>query len=248
MEEKIFEAIVLGYRKIIDQRYQYEHLEKQYELPSSIDAVMVSRIREYFLEYIYPGIERREELDAAFDSLDDYVKQPRKLMSILLDSSKLIFRYGVQLPKILGAGLKALHTFNAASKFENQLINAAIDKGLQAPFESDEIGDLIRSLPRTEIDQFIDNGKQLFATLYDRKTVKSIKEILHFLAKKMKEKQEVYSSEEIRGIELGLEMVQKGDTLFAELSDEVQKNIIDMIIQIERDALDEIYLKKPSGG
>jgi hypothetical protein len=57
----------------------------------------------------------------------------------------------------------------------------------------------------------------------------------------MKEKEEFYTSNEIRGIELGLELLLKGDLLFNELSKEDQEGVVELVIKIERDALDEIY-------
>ncbi|MFK7979352.1 MAG: hypothetical protein AB8G86_05190, partial [Saprospiraceae bacterium] len=47
------------------------------------------------------------------------IQQPKKLLRILLDSGRLIFKYGRHLPKILNAGLKALRSFRTATQFEN---------------------------------------------------------------------------------------------------------------------------------
>jgi len=54
---------------------------------------------------------------------------------------------------------------------------------------------------------------------------------------KMREKEGSYTSNEIRGLELLL----KGDLLFNKLSEEDQERMVEMVIKIERDALDEIY-------
>ena len=90
-------------------------------------------------------------------------------------------------------------------------------------------------------EDFIDSCKRLFETLHDRRLVKNLKEILSFLIKKMKEKEGSYTSNEIRGLELGLELLLKGDLLFNKLSEEDQERMVEMVIKIERDALDEIY-------
>ena len=54
---------------------------------------------------------------------------------------------------------------------------------------------------------------------------------------KMREKEGSQPSNEIRGLELLL----KGDLLFNKLSEEDQERMVEMVIKIERDALDEIY-------
>ncbi|MFT4754254.1 MAG: hypothetical protein ACI85Q_001811 [Salibacteraceae bacterium] len=240
-EDKILEEVIIGYRNVINQRYNFKKLEKKYSLPETIDEKLVSQIKDYFLGYIYPGIEKRKELNAAFQSLDDYVRDPKKLFRILVDSSRLLFRYGVHLPKILNTGLKALNTFKAARKFEEKLAEKAREKRISPPYKLKKINTLIESISRKEIEDFIDNCKRLFETLHNRKLVKTIKEILSYLIKKMKEKEEFYTSNEIRGIELGLELLLKGDLLFNELSKEDQEGVVELVIKIERDALDEIY-------
>jgi hypothetical protein len=239
--DKVLEEVIIGYRNVVSQRYQYENLEKKYRLPEIIDDKRVSQIRDYFLGYIYPEIEKRKELNAAFESLDDYVRHPKKLFRILFDSSKLLFSYGVHLPKILNTGLKALNTFKAATKFEDKLAGIARQNRIIPPYEIGKINTFIRSISRKEIEDFIDSCKRLFETLHDRRLVKNLKEILSFLIKKMKEKEGSYTSNEIRGLELGLELLQKGDLLFNKLSEEDQERMVEMVIKIERDALDEIY-------
>lgn len=235
--DKVLEEVIIGYRNVVSQRYQYENLEKKYRLPEIINDKRVSQIRDYFLGYIYPDIEKRKELNAAFESLDDYIKHPKKLFRILLDSSKLLFSYGVHLPKILNTGLKALNTFKAATKFEDKLAGIARENRIIPPYEIGKINTFIRSISRKEIEDFIDSCKRLFETLHDRRLVKNLKEILSFLIKKMKEKEGSYTSNEIRGLELLL----KGDLLFNKLSEEDQERMVEMVIKIERDALDEIY-------
>ena len=98
--EKIAEDIIEGYRNTIYQRYQYQNIKHQYDIPESINEETVNLLRNYFLNYIYPEFNKRAELNESFKSLDNYIKHPKKLLSILLDTSNLIFKYGIHLPKI----------------------------------------------------------------------------------------------------------------------------------------------------
>lgn len=234
-------GIITAYRKQIEKRYNYKKLVAKYDIPDSFDEDRVELFRNYFLEHIYPPPEKRAELDEAFESLDDYIKKPEKLLRILLDSGSLIFKHGRHLPKILRAGLKALKSFRIANAFERKLVNKAIKKDLTAPYSKANLEELIRSLSREDIDQFIENNRSLFDTLHDRKLVKKVQEIVDHLTKKMKLRPEIYSAKEINGLEIGQTIIKQGDLLFDQLSNEDQDQIFEYVLQIEKEFLEGLF-------
>ena len=241
VDDLILNQIIIGYRELITQRYQYENLQTKYALPVTMDKQLVKRLRTYFLDYIYPDIKKRAELNKAFKSLNDYIENPKKLIRILFDSSKLLFTHGIHLPKILNTGLKALSTYKTATKFEYTLAEKAIENQISGPFDIIKIKSLLHSISRKEIDAFIESCQLLFKTLHDRKLMNHLKEIISYLIKKMKDKTNIYSPSEIKGLEFGMELLMKGDFLFNQLTPTDQQRMIELIIKIETDALNEIY-------
>lgn len=240
-KENIIEEIIIGYRQTIASRYQYQNIKANFELPKTITKVTVDELRHYFLDYIYPDFEKRQELNAAFESLDDYIKHPHKLFGILKDAFKLVFKYGRHLPKILSAGLDAMKTFQAATKFENNMVTEAIKNKIEAPYVAEKIDALIKLLSREEIDQFIASSETLFDILHDRALIKKIKEVLLYLILMMKKKPQTYSQNQIKGLEIGYELIIEGDKLFTKLSAEDQKNFVHLITEIETRNLDRIF-------
>lgn len=240
-KENILKELIEGYRNLIHQRYQYQNIIHKYDVPEAIDEATVNRIRDYFLNYIYPDYDKRVELNEAFESLDTYIKRPEKLFRMLLDSIRLFFKYGTHIPKILNTGLKALKSFRAASGFENHLAEMAIKHEVSPPFDKDKINDLLRHLSREEIEQFIETSESLLFVFRDKKLIQEIVEILSYLIKRMKEKKNLYSENEIKGIELGLEMLMKGDALFNQFSFNHQQLLIQLIIKTERSILDNVF-------
>ncbi|WP_411893317.1 hypothetical protein [Winogradskyella sp. A2] len=236
-KENILEAIIEGYRNSIHQRYQYQNIKDKYEIPESIDEKTVNILRNYWLNYIYPDCNKRRELNEAFTSLDDFIKHPKKLLRLLLDATKLIFNYGRHLPKILTSGLKAMKTFKAAERFENGLVDEAIKNKIEAPYDASKINALIRLLPRKEIEKFIDISQSLFEILHDRVQIEKIKEIIQYLILAMKKNEESYAFSQIRGLEIGLEMLTEGDKLFTQLTKEDQRKLVYLITEIEKDML-----------
>ncbi len=240
-EVVILKGIIVAYRHIIEERYQYEKLKEKHALPPTITKDQINEIRSYFLTYIYPEFEKRKQLNEAFESLDDYIKNPRKLLQILIDSSSIIFKYGRHLPKILNSGIKALRSFRDANRFENQIVSAAERSKQQPPFDTATIYSFIRKLSREEIDQFIESSSLLFEILHDRQQVQKIIDIMAALISKMKANTNTYSKEEIAGLEIGYELISKGNVLFENLGKENQEQLIDFIVHVETGSLDQIY-------
>ena len=230
-----------GREVVLKQLMRYENKKNFYDLPASIDKETVHQLREYFLNYLYPANDKRAALNEAFNSLDDYTKHPHKLLRILLDAAKLIFGYGRHLPKILQAGLNAMKTFKAASNFENNLVNEAIKNEIDAPYDLVKIDALIKLLSREEIEKFIESSQSLFEILHDKVLIKKIKEVIKHLIAAMRKNENSYSQSQIKGLEIGLEMITEGDALFNRLSTEDQKNLVLVISEIERDNLDYIF-------
>ena len=240
-KENILKEIIGGYRHLIHQRYQYQNIANKFEIPDSVDEHTVNKLRAYFLSFVYPEFSKREELNEAFESLDSYIKRPEKLLRMLLDSVKLFFTHGRQLPKILNAGLKALKSYRAATGFEEHLAKMAIKNDIHSPFDEQKINSLLKFLSREEIENFIETTESLILIFHDKKLVKEIKEVLAFLIKRMQEKKELYSVNEVKGLELGLAMLTEGDALFNQFNFNDQQQMIQLIIKVERSILDDVF-------
>lgn len=239
-KEQLLKAIIEGYREVLSERYQYENIKENFDIPATINEKIVTDFRNYYLTYVYPEYSKRKTLNDAFKSLDDYSKNPQQLITILLDTSRLIFKYGIHLPKIIKTGFKALKTFKAAENFEATFVNEAIDKKIKAPFDTEKFEVLLKSLSKKEINDFIETSQALFNTLHDRKQVKKIKEIIQHLIRVMKSKPESYSKSQIKGLEIGFELLNEGDKLFQKLTKSDQKKLIYLITDIEKDMLNKI--------
>ena len=237
----IKEEIIEGYHRLIKDRYQYDKILSRYGLPESITPERFDQLKQYFLYQMYPSVEKRRELDEAFASLDEHLRHPDHMIRIMIDSASLILKYGRHLPKILKAGFKALQSFRTVTRLEGKLQHIAEQSENVPPYTADDIRYLMIRLPREEIDAFIEDGLVLFDTIYDRELIRKILEIIDTLIFKMKKRPGVYSPAEVKGMQLGLQVLQEGDLLFQSLNPEEQKILIDFIYRIEKDAIEEIF-------
>jgi len=244
-EKEVLDGVIIGFRNLISERYQYENINTKYDIPESFDEERVDRYRNFFLDQVYPDPEKRELLDEAFKSLDNYLTHPDKLVRILLDSVAIVLRHGRSIPRLMGAGMKAFKSFRIATAFEEKLVRKAKSSGKLPPYSENDINSFITALRRKEIDDFINNTRSLLELLNDRALVREIITIIKELIARMK-KSKGYSETEIGGLEIGLEMLTEGNKLFDELSKEDQLRIFDIIIHIEVDYLEKLFAKQKS--
>lgn len=236
----VHKEIITGYRNFIYERYDFKKIKSSYDVPKSITKDVLDELRDYYLLHVYPEYAQRKALESAFSSLDTYIQKPQKLLVILLDASKIMFKYGRNIPKILTTGLKALQTFKSAQKFENTLVTEAIRLQMKGPYDAAKIKILLQSIPRKEINAFIKTSQSLFTTLQNRPLVRKIKEIIRFIIITMQKNTNHYSKEQIEGLQMGYALINKGDTLLQSLPNKEQKKLIFLITKIETDMLDGI--------
>jgi hypothetical protein len=242
-KELLLNNIIIGYRNLIEERYQYKDLKAKYDFPKTINENVVNDIKTYFLTYIYPDLEKRTELNDAFSTLDDFIKHPEKLLNLVLDSLKLLYTHGRHLPKIFNAGLKAMKSFRGAIKFENAILKKAIQENSKPPFNTLKISALIEILPYKELEEFMKNTESFFNIIYDKELVEKIKEIISYLILKMKKKPKIFSQKEITGLSLALETISKGEEMLNKLTQKDQEILIAFVLKIEKDYLQEIFSK-----
>ncbi|MBP9152021.1 MAG: hypothetical protein KBF73_07030 [Flavobacteriales bacterium] len=240
-DKEILDGVIIGFRKLINERYQFDSLKAKYELPDAFDEQRMILYRDFFLHQVYPDPENRELLEEAFKSLDDYLSHPDKMLRIVFDSASILFRFGSSIPKLMGAGIKAFKSFRIATDFESKLVRKAKNSGKLPPYSPEDVNSFITALRKRDIDEFVANVRALLELLYDRKLVREIIQILSELIAKMKKSPRSYSATEVAGLSIGLDLLKEGNRLFESLSSSEQRKILELVITIEVDVLEELF-------
>jgi hypothetical protein len=240
-DKELLDGVIIGFRNLINDRYQYATLKERYELPDSLDEERMTLYREFFLQQVYPHPERRELLEEAFRSLDDYLTHPDRMMRIVFDSAAILFRHGASIPKLLSTGIKAFRSFRVATEFEAKLVRKARSSGKLPPYSTADINAFITALRKRDIDEFVANTTELLEILYDRKLVRQLIDIMTDLIAKMKKAPRSYSETEIEGLSIGLNMLIEGNRLFDSLPPADQRRVLNVIVAIEVDVLEQLF-------
>ncbi len=240
-ETEISDHLIEMYRELVKDRYQYDYLASHYSLPSFLTEEKVGEIRDYFLHYVYPDAATRIKLNKAFESLDGHIKDTSHLLRLMMDATGLLFKYGRHLPRIFRTGIKALQSFRKVARFESLLLAAARDSNLSLPVSKDTMKRLIAQLPLAEVRDFIDGNDSLFDALMDKKLMQKTIDLMGRLIKKMKKHPQVYRIADIEGIEVGRKILEGGTKIVNGLKPSEGRAILNLIKQIESDAIDTIY-------
>lgn len=239
----VLDEIIIAYRTLITERYQYSVLKEQYSFPDSISEENVTDIKNYFLTYIYPDVNQRAILNEAFATLDNFIKNPQKLLNLAFDSFQLIFSHGKHLPKIFNSGITAIKSFRGATKFEKAIVKKAIDNNIEPPYSTATIIRLIQYLSYDEIEEFMNNTENFFNIIYDKIMVKKIKEIITFMISKMENKSNTFNANEVSSLKLALETISKGEQMLNKLTPKDQEILVNFVLKIEKDKLNEIFIQ-----
>ena len=233
--------LINKYRALIAQRYTYDAIKDNPDVPSDITQGVVDALRYYFLEDLYPEPVQREKLDAAFKQLGHYVTQPAKVWGLLGNITLAIIRFGRQFPTALRAGLTALEAHNSANKFENTLLRGAIERGFSIPVSDEQFLHCITDLPFQQVESFILDLERLFAAFTNTQLLGKTISIMQGVLAEMKKKDHLYGPTEVEAIRLGLNIMQTGYDLFKDYDEQLKKDILFFVTSSERKFLKEIY-------
>lgn len=231
-----FPKLISAYRKNIRDKYSLDRI-KAYPQFAEIREDAIERMVSYFLELLYPELKERIELDNAFASLKGFVQNPSKVFGLIGSLGLSLWRIGKYLSKAFQSGIAALSSYLTAHEFENRLLVGAKEKILNGKdiLLEENFKELLAIIPIAEAEKFRKDTVSLFRTLSNDELVDRIILILDSIIQKMKEKPSLYSSQDIKGIELGLSILTKGKKILLNLSKTEKVLVIDAINQIEKD-------------
>ncbi|MEM7179844.1 MAG: hypothetical protein AAF518_02950 [Spirochaetota bacterium] len=237
-----FAILINAYRESLVRRYSEENISRFPQL-QQVEREVIDRLVYYFLELLYPEYETRIELDNAFRSLAGFVKSPRKFLGIVGNMGYAIMKFGKHLLSGIKAGSAALSSYVTAHRFENTLFGYAepmIRAGVDLQ-EEEQFNLLVAKISYQEADEFRKNIVSLFKTLANRPLLEKIILINEHVIEKMKAATHIYSQTEIKGIEMGLDILKRGKVVFAELPEETVAIILRGIDTVEKDFFDRAY-------
>lgn len=239
--EELAAHLIEKYRQLISKRYQYERLQVMFTLSPAFNEEVVSNVRNYFLERLYPAPDKREQLNDAFETLSSYVSKPVKVFGLLGNMAAAIFKFGPLLPAAMKAGIASLETFIEAQRFEAVLLDATVARNFQPPLSDEQFSECVRQIPHKKYGQFVDKVYYLFNSMTNTRLTGKTITILESVIAKMNSKPSVYPKKDVEGIALGLETLRHGYAIFKNMDDNLKKEITDTIYDNEMNFLKSVY-------
>lgn len=236
--------VVEKFREMVAKRYVYEDLKSRFNLPATITPEVIDDVKEYFLGTIYPEYQERQRLENAFGNLATYIRQPKKVMGLFGNMTGALFKFGRHFFQALKAGFASLDSFVGAKKFEHGMAEIANRNSISPPMSDEEYEDCYYQMDKAEIVQFINDVKSLFGAMVNTPLLLKTINILDDVTKTMQKHPKIYPQEDVEGIKLGRELLNKGYNLFSKYDETTKQEMVDIIYQNEMWYVDYIYNKK----
>lgn len=233
--------LIQKYREVVERRYDYKVIKKEFELPAGIDKHVVDTLKKYFLESLYPEPAFREKLDAAFEELQNYVLHPGRITDLMGNIGSAIFRFGFQFPMAVKTGIGALEVHTAAKHFESSLLAGAKQHKFTVPITDEQFYMCLRAIPQAQLEKFIGEVGGLFHSFSNTDLLAKTIMIMDDVLARMYAKTDVYSPNEIEAIELGKDIIKKGHDLFSHLNEQQKTDILALVTANEQAFLESVY-------
>ena len=243
IDKELMNSLVDSYREIIEERYQYETLKNNFEMPDDVTQEVVDSIRNYFLGYIYPNATDRVRLSAGFDSLKAYASDPGKMFKIAGSLSGAIFKFGFYLPQAIRAALRSWDAYKNAKMLEIELLRSARKMQLSPPISRDQIFDCLREISKPILLKFSEEVLFLFKSFANQTLLNKTVDILDEIIKLMKNNPKTYPEKDVNAILMGRSIIQEGSALLGQYDPELREKIIKTVYAIEMGCLDQVYEK-----
>ncbi|GIV33524.1 MAG: hypothetical protein KatS3mg031_1059 [Chitinophagales bacterium] len=240
-KEQLAAHLIDKYRETVARRYNYRYLSEQFDLPDQLTEDVVEDLRNYFLTWLYPPAAERKKVDEAFESLRSFIQKPAKTWALLGSMANAIFRFGMQFPQALKAGMVSLESYLDAKRFEQELLEAALKLGLTPPLSDADFEKCIAHLPRRDLNRFVHHVISLFESMANTRLLKKTILIMQDVLRKIKANKRLYSENDRKGIELGIAILQAGYDLFSHYPESLKQEIIAIIRANEENYLKQVF-------
>jgi hypothetical protein len=140
--------------------------------------------------------------------------------------------------------MTSLQAYTSAIGFEEAMLSAAIEKGFKEPLSDEQFFECLRAIPTQSLDTFINEASALFIVISDAVLLTKTMNIMKDVIERMKRKRDLYSTDQIEAIQIGLDLMEKGYELLEPYAEDTKRDIIAFITENEKNFLAEIQGQK----
>jgi hypothetical protein len=216
-------------------------LQETFVLSPELNENVVSDVRSFFLERVYPTAGERKQINDAFETLSSYVSNPVRVLGLLGNMASAISQFGVLLPSAIKAGIVSLESFIDAQRYEAALLDAAVARNYQPPITDAQFIECVRQIPKNQAEQFVGRVYFLFTSMTNTRLLGKTIAILESVIAKMNSRPAVYPKKDVEGIAYGLETLRRGYRIFKNLDEDLKREITDTINANELNFLKSVY-------
>lgn len=232
-------AVIAAYRDHLSRRYTPQNVHR-FEILADFPSQRIDEVRDFFLARMYPEADRRLKLDLAFDKLGSVLKSPRKMMPLAGTAISSVFKLGTLIPAALRAGLATFEGYIEIQRLESIMIKEAESRGIEDLSDEKAFAGIIAKIPDRDVQRFRRELTRLFKSLANIPLLETTLEIMGNSIRIISARPDVYTQEELEGIQIGYELLAGGLELFRSLSPEETQLVLVGVDRIEMDWIERM--------
>jgi len=241
-ESSALREIVLGfYRDELQRRYQLINV-RRFEEFEKISDKQITGLRDYFLEQIYPPLQQRDRLDAAFDRLGEMLRSPKRMSPLLSAALTSLWRMGTKIPAAVSTGKASIDAYLKTRKLEARLIETATKVKLKSKDAHDRarMVTLLQAVPEEEVLNLVSDILDLFRGLTNVEVLKVAVAFMEKCQGVMESRTDLYNDDDREGFRLGLSLLRGGLELVERMKPEDFPKLIAGIERVELDWFERV--------
>ncbi|MCL4691389.1 MAG: hypothetical protein KJ060_02630 [Candidatus Hydrogenedentes bacterium] len=241
---KLKHAVIDAYREELRDRYRLDNV-RRFGVLDQIPDKIIDDLREFLLEYVYPGSEERDKLDDAFDRMREITRSPRRMAPLMKSAFKTVWKLGMGFPSAMATASHALEACLEARKFETRMIDFAEREGI-AVEDLAERGAVVRvftSISDSEVAQVREEVLKVIGAMSDVNLLAAAVTIMENVREIADSRPDLYGDRERAGFSMGHEILRRGLELSRQLKPSDIPVIIEGIAVVEIDWYDRIKME-----
>ncbi len=227
-ERTLRHAVIDAYRQQLVGRYALDNIHRFKEF-EDLPKDKLEALRDFFMTYIYPPADEREQLDAASDQVKRMLMSPRQLMPLAGVALGSIRKFGANLPKAASTTRATMEAFEKTRELEDVMIAYCQREGITHDEleNGDVMPQVIAHVPRKDVDAFRNDVLALFEAMATATFLEPAIEIMERGLDVVRKRPKIYSKEDLEGFEYGRKLLRG----CLELHDQLEPDDIPKILE-----------------
>lgn len=211
-------AVIEAFRRDIQRRYALRNV-RRFDGFDCLPDDLVTELRDFLTESVYPAPERRKEMDHALDELVGLLRSPHQLRPLMGAAVSAVLRLGPHLPTAISLSIRGIDALREIHRLEEQMVDAACELDLTATDlrKAAAVKAILAEVPQETLQALIKKTTDLLEALSNVKLISTMTRILERCLQAMERRPDTYAPAQRSGVAMAIEILEGGVALVEQI-------------------------------